>query len=327
MRKVLLVFVLLSLVSTGCAKYEAQQTVQKQNKNTVKVGYLPYFPSIVVPLAEKIQPTERTQVIAVKESDINQVKSQIAAGRINAAFLPINIGMELYNKGIKMKLLMIGARNGTALVVRHDLDRQKLLYIKGKKKLLFAVPGQNCLTMLPLKILCNQQGLQYGKDIETVVMPMEDMGASLERGEIDGFIAIEPYPFLAVNAKQGKILAFGFQLQNDVPTSAFFVREEYLNSHQAEIQDIVRTFVDTGKYIERYPQKITPLLTTNLGLSPDMLEAVLTDPPERIVFDNPLATSADVEGIQKELNSVGAAQKLIPYADIFEPQYLKESLK
>lgn len=119
----------------------------------------------------------------------DEMRAGLTSGTMGALVLPIQVAANLYNRGMKLKLLNIMTK-GLVYIVSADTDIDDFSTLKGRK---LAVPFRNDMPDLVLARLLNHYGMAPGTDlvIENTGSPIEAM-QMLIAGRVDAVLAPEP---------------------------------------------------------------------------------------------------------------------------------------
>lgn len=126
-----------------------------------------------------------------------------AGGQVDIGYLgsPPAITKHL-NAGVNTSIIAQVNEIGSGLVVSKDINR--FLDLKGKT---VAVPSHSSIQYFLLLMLAEREGVEI-KDIQVIdVTPLANMKIKMEKGEISGFVAWEPFVSDAVISNIGKLLA------------------------------------------------------------------------------------------------------------------------
>lgn len=119
----------------------------------------------------------------------DEMRAGLTSGTMSAVVLPVQVAANLYNRGMKLKLLNT-MTDGLIYIVSHDTGLNTVPALKGKR---LAVPFRNDMPDLVLKRLLHHYGLSPETDIslETTSSPVEAMQMLLT-GKVDAVLAPEP---------------------------------------------------------------------------------------------------------------------------------------
>lgn len=94
-------------------------------------------------------------------------------------------------------------------------------------------------------------GLRPGRDIELVVLPPPLMPDALERGQIDGFCAGEPWGTVATARKAGVILTTNAHIWRNSPEKVLGVRISYAAEDEDRLQRLVRAVFQAAQWCDQ----------------------------------------------------------------------------
>ena len=119
----------------------------------------------------------------------DEMRAGLTSGTMGALVLPVQVAANLYNRGMKLKLLNVMTK-GLIYIVSADAGIDGFPALKGRK---LAVPFRNDMPDLVVGRLLAHYGLVPGKDItiETTGSPIEAMQMLLA-GRVDAVLAPEP---------------------------------------------------------------------------------------------------------------------------------------
>lgn len=119
----------------------------------------------------------------------DEMRAGLTSGTMGALVLPVQVAANLYNRGMKLKLLNI-MTEGLIYIVSADVGIDGFPALKGKK---LAVPFRNDMPDLVVARLLSHYGMIPGTDlsIENTGSPIEAM-QMLMAGRVDAVLAPEP---------------------------------------------------------------------------------------------------------------------------------------
>ena len=119
----------------------------------------------------------------------DEMRAGLTSGTMGALVLPVQVAANLYNRGMKLKLLNIMTR-GLIYIVSADAGIDGFPALKGKK---LAVPFRNDMPDLVVARLLAHYGMNPGTDlaVENTGSPIEAM-QMLMAGRVDAVLAPEP---------------------------------------------------------------------------------------------------------------------------------------
>ena len=112
----------------------------KSTLQELKVGYLPVTCHLTCPVTDF---ATRTSAVSRFESqrftDFPTVVESVKGGRLDATFMIAPLAMKLREQGVPVKIVYLGHRDGSTVIVRKDLPAESLRDLRGKT---FAIPSK-----------------------------------------------------------------------------------------------------------------------------------------------------------------------------------------
>ena len=112
--------------------------------------------------------------------------------------------MRLREQGVPVKIVYLGHRDGSEIVVRKSSTATSLADLRGKT---FAIPSRYSNQNLVLQKLLEDQGVALS-DIEIVELPPPQMPSALAGGSIDAYFIGEPFAARAELDGTGRVLYY-----------------------------------------------------------------------------------------------------------------------
>ena len=110
-------------------------------------------------------------------------------GRLDACFFIAPLAMKLREQGVPTKIVYLGHRDGSEVMVRKEDPAKSLRDLKGKT---FAIPSKFSNQYLVVRKLMEEQGMAPD-DLRFVEMAPPDMPGALGAGAIDAYFVGEPF--------------------------------------------------------------------------------------------------------------------------------------
>jgi NitT/TauT family transport system substrate-binding protein len=132
---------------------------------------------------------------------------------------------------------------GSSLVVGKGVNRFSDLV--GKT---VATPGHSSIQFFLLLTLAEKEGVDPGQ-MTIIDMPVKDMQARLEKGDIAGFVAWEPFPSEAVHDGAGKVLATSQDIWPNHPDCVVVASRKFLQEHPDTVQNFLQAHVAAVQWI------------------------------------------------------------------------------
>jgi NitT/TauT family transport system substrate-binding protein len=177
-----------------------------------------------------------------------ELMSAFAAGALDAGYVgeaPATTAVA--NKAARVVVLAQVNTEGSALVVGKDGPLKTVADLAGKS---VAIPGHATVQDFLLKKALKLHKLESGAVRTIVIKPPEMIGA-LRTGQVDGFIAWEPYPAKAGTLETGRVLASSRDIWKDHPCCVLAVDGKFLAAQPDQARRLVRAHVKATDFIHQ----------------------------------------------------------------------------
>ncbi len=155
------------------------------------------------------------------------------------------------NGMVRVKVLAQVNTEGSAVVVAKDATMSTMLDLRGKT---VAVPGYSTVQDFLLQKAVAKWGLKQ-KDVRIMVLKPPEMIGALRTGQIDAFIAWEPYPAKAQTMGVGKALFYSRDIWKNHPCCALVVSEPFLHKRRKDAVAVVRAHIQATDFINENPEE------------------------------------------------------------------------
>jgi len=288
-------------------------------KVTLKIGYLPITDHLLMIAAEREQ-FKDVAIQPVKFSSWPELSEALKVGAIDGAFLLTPIGLTLRQKGVPVRVVLLGHRNGSVITVKNGGEINRIEDLKGKT---VAIPSPFSTHNILLRKALTEKHLDPNKDLKIIDMAPPEMVNALATGRIQGFIVAEPFGAQAEAQKVGKILALSKDIWHDHICCVLNLRENVIASHPEAVQELVSGFLRTAAFIEANPAQAAKGSTKILGQKPEIIEKVLTTPRDRLSFLNLVPNKADFTETQDYMVKFGIAKNKVDIAGYLDDRFAR----
>jgi NitT/TauT family transport system substrate-binding protein len=279
----------------GAAALAPRRVAAKLEKVHVRLGHLPITDHLTVIAASQAR-FEKLTLEPVKFASWPELAEALKAGSLETAFALTPISLALRQKGVPIKIVLLGHRNGSVLLAANDIS--KVRDLKGKT---VAIPSRFSTHNLLLRRLLEREGLDGERDVTLTELPPPEMVQALARGSISAFIVAEPFGAQAELRKLGKVLAFSKDIWPNHVCCALNAREDLIAAHPEAVQELVSALTAAGRFATQKPKEAAQLSKPFLGQDPAVVLHVLTEPPGRVTYDDLLPTLADLTATQDDM--------------------------
>jgi len=299
----------------------------RTHEKTFKVGFLPVTCHLTCPVNHYIQKNLKGEggFEPVRFNGWPELKEAFLSQYTDATFILAPMAMKLREEGIPVKIVYLGHRDGSALMVHKDSKIFRIDDLRGKK---IAVPNRYSNQRLLLFKVLKERGMSF-QDIELVEMPPPDMPAALYSKAVDAISSGEPFMGQTELDGYGRILYLTKDVWPGFISCVLAVREDVIEKDRAKVQALVDGIASSGVWLDRQMdnrmQAAQFVSKHYYNQDPRLLEFVLSKPPDRVKYTNLTVRKPDFEEIQQLGLEAGILSGKAGFADYADPSFVKDS--
>jgi NitT/TauT family transport system substrate-binding protein len=198
-----------------------------------------------------------------------QLTDSLGSGETDGAFMPAPLAMDLFSRGMDIKILMFTHRSGSLIVKKNGAGIRKISDFKGR--VILVSSAFSIQTML-LHRLMSSAGLTFGAHDDAdadvsfeVVSPgvMADMLIHDQDNDIAGFAVSDPFAGMAVSSGIAQKVCASDDLWKNHPGCVFVLNNAVIKNHPETVKELMDLFVKTAGRIE--PDMDDDTLLTQAG--------------------------------------------------------------
>lgn len=253
-----------------------------------------------------------------------EVKEALASGYLPATFLLAPMAMTLRQQGVPIKIVYLGHRDGTAIMVHKDSQIYSLKDLQGKT---FAVPNRFSNQYLMVFKGLQDQGLSI-KDVNIREMPPPDMPAALYTKSVDAISSGEPWMAKSEMEGYGRVLYQAKDLWPDFISCVLVVREDVIKNNRPWVEKLVEGIAKSGKWLEdpndrenHRQETAQEVAKRYYNQDPKLLSYVLSKPADRVTYANLALSRKDFEKIERIALDAGILKKPIPFEEYTDTSF------
>jgi NitT/TauT family transport system substrate-binding protein len=289
-------------------------------KLSLKIGYLPITDHLTMIAAER-EKFPNVTIQPIKFSSWPEISEALKANKIDGAFLLTPIGLTLRQKGIPVKVIRLGHRNGSVITVKNSDEINSISDLRGKT---IAIPSPFSTHNILLRKVLSEKGIDPARDLKIIDMAPPEMVVALATGRIHGYIVAEPFGAQAEAQKVGKILILSKDIWQNHICCVLNVQEKLIENYPSEVQELVSGFLRTAEFIEADPDQAARISTKLLGQKPEVVKAVLTTPRDRLTFQNLVPAEPDFAATQDYMLKFGIAEKKVDLSAYLDNRFARK---
>lgn len=295
--------------------------------DTLRVGFLPVTCHLTCPVTDFATKTTTTSTRFLSEryTEFPTVVESLKTRNLDATFLLAPLAMVLRSQGVPIKIVYLGHRDGSTVIVPKASTARSLRDLRGKT---FARPSKFSNQYLVITKLMEDEGMKPD-EINFVDMPPPDMPSALAAGAIDAYFVGEPHAAKAELNGTGRVLYHAKDIWPRFISCVLVVREELIRERPEVVRDLVRGIAESGEWADKNRLKAAEIAYPYFRQDRKLLEYVLTQPPDRVSYRTLTPTRDELNEIMKYALKAGILQKPIDVDQLvdlsFIPTHIQES--
>ena len=250
-----------------------------------------------------------------------EIKEALIADRMQAAFMVAPMAIALRSQGVPIKIVYLGHRYGSAVVVRKDGPVRSVKDLVGKT---MAIPSRFSDEHLILVRALKANGLPRSA-VKMIEMPPPDVAGALAVNAIDGFSMGEPFPGQAEMGGYGRLLFKAQEYWPDFMSCVLVVRQDAIDQRPAAVQELVDGIARSGLWLdEGVPNREHASDFVGryyYNQPPALLRWVLTRDLTRVVYSPLAPRKADFDLVRDLMLETGLIERPIPFEEYVDTRF------
>ena len=233
------------------------------------------------------------------------------------------LAMKLREQGVPVKIVYLGHRDGSTVIVRKDLPAQSLRDLRGKT---FAIPSKYSNQYLVIRKLMDDQGVRP-EEIRFVELPPPDMPGALAAKAIDAYFVGEPHAAKAELDGSGRVLYHAKDIWPHFTSCVLVVTEKLIRERPEVVRDLVRGIAESGEWAEGHRVEAAKVVAPYFRQDEKVIRYVLTQPPNRVSYRMLTPTDEDLQRINDMAVKTGILERPIAMKDLIDRQFIPPDIK
>lgn len=233
------------------------------------------------------------------------------------------LAMKLREQGVPVKILYLGHRDGSTVIVRKDLPAKDLRDLRGK---VFAIPSKYSNQNLVIHKLMEDQSVKPD-EIRFVEMPPPDMPGALAAKAIDAYFIGEPHAAKAELDGSGRVLYHAKDIWPGFISCVLVVTEKLIKEQPAVVRDLVRGIAESGEWAETHRLDAAKVAAPYFRQDEKVVRYVLTQPPDRVSYRMLTPTDEEMKRIHDMALKAGILDRPIEMKDLIDRSFIPADIK
>jgi len=260
---------------------------------------------------------------SLKFGDWPTVKEALIAKDIGGVFILAPMAMQLRADGIPIKVVYLGHRDGTAIVVGTDSDIQDFGDLRGKT---VAIPSRFANQNILMHKMMKEWGMP-ANSIDLREVPPPEHPIALRTGSVDGYIVGEPFAAMAEMDGYGRVLYHTKDIWPEFISCVLVVREDLIEGERELIQELIDGIAKSGKWLdEDQSHRMDAAEVTAehfYDQDPELLKHVLSKPVDRVKYTNLAPLEGDFDEIMNLAVEIGVLSAPVAFEEYADDSFVK----
>ncbi|MFM9994786.1 MAG: ABC transporter substrate-binding protein [Phycisphaerales bacterium] len=294
--------------------------------NSFRIGFIPVTCHLTCPVTDFINRsmTGKGMYEPIRFSGFPELKEAFLAGYTKATFILAPLAMKLREDGVPLKIVYLGHRDGTAMMVHKDSKIYRIEDLRGKT---VAVPNRYSNQRFLVFKALRDRGIPMS-EVKVVEMPPPDMPAALSVRAVDAITSGEPFMAQTELDGYGRVLYLTKDVWPEFISCVLAVHQDVIDNDRETVQKLVVGIARSGKWIDQsidHRMQAAKFVSKNYyNQHPRLLEFVLSKPPDRVKYTNLSVRRPDFDEIEEIGVAAGILKGTVHFDDYCDPSFVPE---
>jgi len=294
-----------------------------RGQRKLNVAYIPVTCHLACPVTDFISrySLDGTLFIPRMFQGFPEIKEALISDRMQVGFMVAPMAIALAAQGVPIKIVYLGHRYGSAVVVAKDGPVRSVRDLKGKT---IAVPSRFSDERLIVFKALEQNGLS-GTDVRMVEMSPPDVAGALAAGAVDAFSMGEPYPSQAELGGFGRVLFHAREYWPDFMSCVVVARQDVIDTRPKAVQILVDGIARSGLCLDEgrpHREHAADFVARYYyRQKPEILRHALTEPLDRVIYTRLTPRKPDFDMVRDLMIKTGVLEKKIAFEEYVDPRF------
>jgi NitT/TauT family transport system substrate-binding protein len=264
----------------------------------------------------------------VRFNSFNEIQTALLTDDLQATFILAPLAMKLREDGRPIRIVYLGHRDGTAMMVHKESNIETIRGLKGKT---IAVPSKFSNQYLIIVKALDDRGMSID-DVNITEMAPPGMPAALAaRKNCDAVIAGEPIMARTELAGYGRMLFKTNDVWPEFISCVLAVRDDVIENRREDVQRLVDGIARSGLWLDsdrdttmshRMQAAEFASQQRYYNYDPKLLRYVLSTPPDRVKYTNLTVQRSNFEEIERYAKKAGIFKGKVGFDDYADPSFI-----
>jgi NitT/TauT family transport system substrate-binding protein len=296
---------------------------EKIQENVLEVGFLPVTCHLTCPVTDFATKTSTGfQYVSKRFTDFPTVAEAFKSGRLQASFFIAPLAMKLVDQGVGAKIVYLGHRDGSTVMVQKESTAKDLRDLKGQR---FAIPSRYSNQYLVLRKLMADLGMGP-KDLDFVEMPPPDMPGAIAAKSIAGYFVGEPHAAAAELKGTGRVLHHAKDIWPHFISCVLVVSQKLIDERPDLVRDLVRGIAESGEWAETHRNEAARMVAPYFRQDEKVINYVLHQPPDRVSYRSLSPGDEEMMKIHDMARQAGLLDRDLKLSDFLDRSFIPKEL-
>jgi NitT/TauT family transport system substrate-binding protein len=254
-----------------------------------------------------------------------EIKEALISNRMQAGFIVAPMAIALRSQGVGIKIVYLGHRYGSAVVVRKDGAIRSVEGLRGRT---IAIPSRFSDERLIVLRALKKHGIRPS-EVKMVEMAPPDVAGALAANAIDAFSMGEPYPSQAEISGFGRVLFHAREYWPDYMSCVVVVRQDVIDTRPQAVQVLVDgiarsgLWLESGKAYREYAAEFVGRYYFNQP--PALLRWALTKPIDRVIYAPLTPCKPDFDLVRDLMIESGVLERRIEFEEYVDTRFAERA--
>jgi NitT/TauT family transport system substrate-binding protein len=289
----------------------------------IHVAYIPVTCQLTCPVTDYISKLSQNGEIFLPRlfQGFPEIKEALISNRMQAAFIVAPLAIALRAQGVRIKVVYLGHRYGSAVVVRKNGPIKTFADLRGHT---IAIPSRFSDERLLVFRAMKVWGIKPG-EVKMVEMAPPDVAGAMAVGAIDAFVMGEPFPSQAEIGGYGRILFQAREYWPDYMSCILVVQQDLIDKRPEVVQRLVDGIARSGLWLDKgKPERDDAADFVGrfyYNQKPALLRWALTKPLDRVMYAPLAPRKADFDMVRDLMIETGVLNKKINFEDYTDTRF------
>jgi NitT/TauT family transport system substrate-binding protein len=266
---------------------------------------------------------EGTLFRSMKFTDWPTVKEALISKDIGGVFILAPMAMQLVADGVPIKVVYLGHRDGTGIVVGKDAPIYDFEDLRGK---VVAIPSRYANQNILMHRMMDEWGMPYDSIVLREVPPPEHPTA-LRVGAIDAYIVGEPFAAMAEVEGFGRVLYHTKDIWPEFISCVMVVRQDLIDERRELVQEMVDGIAKSGKWLDEdmaHRMDAAEVTAKHYYFQPpELLKYVLSKPKDRVKYTNLAPLKKDFDEIMELAFKIDVLSRRVEFEEYADDSFVR----